>query len=254
MRCELLGASASSISAAAAERRLWRVAERIGRPATRSASIFRRRCWRGRASARRRARRCDGSPPTRPSIPSFRRRGSVGIAVRRDVFRRSGAFLRQYPRGFDVRAAASLSPAGANRVESLADASASRGLSACAALARTRSRRSRAVLVRERGEGRRIFGRPAFLRSRCSRVDLQLDIAVGRGLDAAVEGALAIGPASRALVRSSRRSGSRRAPSRSARRLAPHQQGRKTARAAGRGDTVDRAAARPSTSPRASPS
>jgi SAM-dependent methyltransferase len=44
-----------------------------------------------------------------------------------------------------------------------------------------------------------ILGEAGFSRTEMERCDLSLDIAVGRGLDAAVETALEIGPASRAL-------------------------------------------------------
>lgn len=46
---------------------------------------------------------------------------------------------------------------------------------------------------------RDILGKAGFASIGLERVDLSLDIATGRGLDAAVESALAIGPASRAL-------------------------------------------------------
>ena len=45
----------------------------------------------------------------------------------------------------------------------------------------------------------RILGEAGFLGVAMERCDLSLDIAIGRGLEAAVEGALDIGPASRAL-------------------------------------------------------
>ncbi|MGD0722971.1 MAG: class I SAM-dependent methyltransferase [Roseiarcus sp.] len=45
----------------------------------------------------------------------------------------------------------------------------------------------------------RVLGEAGFSEFAAHPVDMTLDIAVGRGLDAAVEGALAIGPASRAL-------------------------------------------------------
>ena len=45
----------------------------------------------------------------------------------------------------------------------------------------------------------RVLGEAGFSDVVLDPVDLRLDTAVGRGLDAAVEGALAIGPASRAL-------------------------------------------------------
>jgi SAM-dependent methyltransferase len=54
-----------------------------------------------------------------------------------------------------------------------------------------------AFASRERVE--RVLGEAGFSEFAAHPVDLTLDIAVGRGLDAAVEGALAIGPASRAL-------------------------------------------------------
>jgi hypothetical protein len=46
---------------------------------------------------------------------------------------------------------------------------------------------------------RRILSEAGFADIALQPSDLLLDVAVGRGLDAAVEGALAIGPASRAL-------------------------------------------------------
>jgi ubiquinone/menaquinone biosynthesis C-methylase UbiE len=46
----------------------------------------------------------------------------------------------------------------------------------------------------------RVLGEAGFQEIAVERCDLQLDIAIGRGLDAAVEGALEIGPASRALA------------------------------------------------------
>jgi ubiquinone/menaquinone biosynthesis C-methylase UbiE len=46
---------------------------------------------------------------------------------------------------------------------------------------------------------RRILGEAGFSSIAMEAVDLSLDLAVGRGLDAAVDGALAIGPVSRAL-------------------------------------------------------
>ena len=46
---------------------------------------------------------------------------------------------------------------------------------------------------------RRILGDAGFTGIELERVDLSLDIATGRGLDAAIETVLAIGPTSRAL-------------------------------------------------------
>lgn len=46
---------------------------------------------------------------------------------------------------------------------------------------------------------RRILGEAGFANIRMERVDLSLDIATGRGLEAAIETILAIGPTSRAL-------------------------------------------------------
>jgi hypothetical protein len=45
-----------------------------------------------------------------------------------------------------------------------------------------------------------ILGKAGFLRIAMEPIDLSLDVAIGRGLDAAVQGALEIGPASRALA------------------------------------------------------
>ena len=45
----------------------------------------------------------------------------------------------------------------------------------------------------------RILGQAGFAGIAMESCDLSLDVAIGRGLDAAVEGALEIGPASRAL-------------------------------------------------------
>ena len=150
---------------------------------------------------------------------------SAGLAVRRDVLCRSGAVVHQSAQG-----AAAIGTAGVRLLaraerKSVLHGAAAGGLQARAETAAAGAGRSRAVRVCLRGARQSHPRRGRFHGIAMEPCNLALDVAIGRGLEAAVQSALEIGPASRALegqppeVRAAATNSVREA-------LAPYRQGR----------------------------
>ena len=81
----------------------------------------------------------------------------------------------------------------------VADDAATSRLPACSEAAATRTGRPGPFSFAPEARVHRILGEAGFSGIAMEACDLTLDVAIGRGLDAAVESALQIGPASRAL-------------------------------------------------------
>ena len=153
----------------------------------------------GAAEPRRRTCRSISCWRMRPSIRSTGKFRRAGLAVRRDVLRRSRAVVCEHAQG-----AAAVGPAGVRLLARAARKSVLHGAAAGRLQARAKAAaagagRSRAVCVRLGGARPPHPRRGRLYRHQMEPCPLLLDAAIGRGLDGAVQGALEIGPVSRAL-------------------------------------------------------
>ena len=125
---------------------------------------------------------------------------SAGIALRRDVLRRSRAVVPQSAQEPAAEGPARLRLLARAARERLDDDAADGGLQARAETAAARAGRPRTVRVRRRGAGEAHPDRGRLYRCRDGSLSAHAStLPPARGLEAAVQGALEIGPASRAL-------------------------------------------------------